>query len=57
MRLISIVAICLLTSCNSFLAHKDELKPMAHDMVDEEIESLATKICNEELKGEDSNSK
>lgn len=41
MKLISIVMISLLTSCNAFIAHKDDLKPMAHDMADEEIDSVA----------------
>jgi hypothetical protein len=44
MKLFSIVMLCLLTSCNSFCAHKDDLKPMGRDMADEGIDSFAAEI-------------
>lgn len=50
MKFISIVMMCLLTSCNSFFAHKDDLKPMAHDMVDEGIDGTAEYLHEDEKK-------
>jgi hypothetical protein len=44
MKLISIVMMCLLTSCNAFIKHKDDLKPMTHDMVDEAIDDAAEEL-------------
>lgn len=44
MKLISLLVLGTLTSCNSFLAHKDDLKPMAHGMVDEEIDDAAALV-------------
>lgn len=31
-------SLVLLTACNSFLAHEEDLKHIAHDVVDEEID-------------------
>lgn len=44
MKIISILALIVLTSCNSFIKHKDELKPTAHDMVDEEIDEVTEEL-------------
>lgn len=44
MKLISLLILVTLAGCNSFLAHKDDLKPMAHDMVDEELDGAAELI-------------
>lgn len=40
MKILSIVMLVLLTSCSAFVKHKDDLKPMAHDMVDEAIDEV-----------------
>lgn len=50
MKFFSIVMMCLLTSCNAFFIHKDDLKPMAHDMTDEAIDDTAVYLHEDEKK-------
>jgi hypothetical protein len=50
MKFFSIVMMCLLTSCNTFYAHKDDLKPIAHDMTDEAIDDAAAYMHEDEKK-------
>jgi hypothetical protein len=50
MKFFSIVMMCLLTSCNAFYAHKDDLKPIAHDMTDEAIDDAAAYMHEDEKK-------
>jgi hypothetical protein len=40
MKIFSILAIILLTSCAVLQKDKEEIKKISHDAVDEEIESL-----------------
>jgi hypothetical protein len=47
MKFFSIIMMCLLTSCNAFWAHKDDLKPMGHDMIDEGIDDAAAAMHDE----------
>lgn len=40
MKKISILFLTVLTSCNTLVKHKEDFKPIAHDIIDEEIEDL-----------------
>ena len=48
MKKFSICLLLLLTSCNALVKHKDDFKPIAHDMVDEGIDNAAASASEKE---------
>ena len=44
MKIFSILLALVLTSCGTLAKYKEELKPIAHEAVDEEIDKAAAKV-------------
>lgn len=50
MKKISIALLLLLTSCNALEKHKEELKGIVNDVVDEEVDYIVEELQTEKTK-------